>query len=157
MEDWREIYEKESGFIFKFIYGAVQNKNDSEDILQETFYRAMKRGKKNIKNVRGYLLRIARNIIYDSWKSRRRMTEYIKEEKRVDTYHPEDIETKIEIQKSIKKLHPDFRTVFVLREINGMSYEEIAVALRLPVGTVKSRLNRARLALRGTLRRKVEL
>ncbi len=157
MEDWREIYEKESGFVFKFIYGAVQNKNDAEDILQETFYRAMKRGKKNIKNMRGYLLRIARNIIYDSWKSRRRMSEYIKEEKRVDNYHPEDIETKIEIQKSIKKLHPDFRTVFVLREINGMSYEEIAVALRLPVGTVKSRLNRARLALRETLRRKVEL
>jgi len=157
MEDWREIYEKESGFVFKFIYGAVQNKNDAEDILQETFYRAMKRGKKNIKNMRGYLLRIARNIIYDSWKSRRRMSEYIKEEKKVDNYHPEDIETKIEIQKSIKKLHPDFRTVFVLREINGMSYEEIAVALRLPVGTVKSRLNRARLALRETLRRKVEL
>jgi len=157
MEDWREIYEKESGFVFKFIYGAVQNKNDAEDILQETFYRAMKRGKKNIKNMRGYLLRIARNIIYDSWKSRRRMSEYIKEEKRVDNYHPEDIETKIEIQKSIKKLHPDFRTVFVLREINGMSYEEIAVALKLPVGTVKSRLNRARLALRETLRRKVEL
>ena len=58
------------------------------------------------------------------------------------------------VRAALLTLHPDFRAVVVLRDVNELSYEEMSAALRVPIGTVKSRLNRARSmlakALRGT-------
>ena len=58
------------------------------------------------------------------------------------------------VREALLTLHPDFRAVVVLRDVNELSYEEMSAALRVPIGTVKSRLNRARSmlarALRGT-------
>ena len=58
------------------------------------------------------------------------------------------------VREALLTLHPDFRAVVVLRDVNELSYEEMSDALRVPIGTVKSRLNRARSmlakALRGT-------
>lgn len=56
------------------------------------------------------------------------------------------------IQRCLQKLVPDYRTVVVLVDIEGLSYEEAARAVRIPVGTVKSRLARARMQLRKALR-----
>jgi RNA polymerase sigma-70 factor (ECF subfamily) len=56
------------------------------------------------------------------------------------------------IQHCLQKLVPDYRTVVVLVDIEGLSYEEAAHAARIPVGTVKSRLARARMQLRKSLR-----
>ena len=46
MEEWEDIYNAEAEFLYRFIYGMVQNRNEADDILQETFYRAIKHGKK---------------------------------------------------------------------------------------------------------------
>lgn len=56
------------------------------------------------------------------------------------------------VRDGLLQLSDDFRTVLVLRDVNDLSYEEMAGALRIPVGTVKSRLNRARAALADALR-----
>jgi RNA polymerase sigma-70 factor (ECF subfamily) len=61
-------------------------------------------------------------------------------------------ELAIQLQQALDRLPFDQRTVIVLREIDGLSYEEIAFSLDVAVGTVKSRLTRARQALRFTLR-----
>ena len=61
------------------------------------------------------------------------------------------------VQDAINTLHPEHRAVVVLFDINGLSYEEISEMLEVPLGTVKSRLNRARLALKERLMPHMEL
>ena len=61
------------------------------------------------------------------------------------------------VQEAIDTLHPEHRTVVVLFDINGLSYEEISEMLEVPLGTVKSRLNRARIALKERLMPHLEL
>ena len=56
------------------------------------------------------------------------------------------------IQKAISKLPPKFRQVILLRDVQEFSYEEIASILKVPLGTVKSRVNRARLRLQDDLK-----
>ncbi len=153
MEEWEKIYNEESEYIYRFIYGMVYNQDDANEILQETFYRAIRHGKKGVKNMRAYLIRIARNIIYDNWRKRKKEEEEMREVEKGES----DTNLKIDIEKAIKSLNPEFKEVFVLKEINGLNYDEIAVQLKIPVGTVKSRLNRARLELREKLRRKLEM
>ena len=110
-------------------------------------------GRKGVKNIRAYLMRISRNIIYDKWRRRKR-----EEGKAIQVEERDTMaEERIEIERAIQKLSPEYREVFILREMNGLNYEEISQSLNIPIGTVKSRLNRARLELRKTLRRKLEL
>lgn len=153
MDEWEKIYNEESEYIYRFIYGMVYNTDDANEILQETFYRAIKHGKKGVRNIRAYLIRIARNIIYDNWRRRKKEEDEMREIVKSDS----DTNLRIDIEKAIKGLTPEYREVFVLKEINGLNYDEIAVQLKIPVGTVKSRLNRARLELREKLRRKLEM
>ena len=56
-----------------------------------------------------------------------------------------------DVQRALDALHPDFRVAVVLCDIEGLSYEEIGRAVRLPVGTVKSYVHRGRAALRSRL------
>ena len=56
------------------------------------------------------------------------------------------------IQRAIDKLSPKFKQVIILRDIQGFSYEEIAEIVKIPLGTVKSRVNRARLKLQEDLK-----
>jgi RNA polymerase sigma-70 factor (ECF subfamily) len=61
------------------------------------------------------------------------------------------------VQRALLRLSDDHRAVLVLFDLNGLAYEEIAEILSVPLGTVKSRLNRARLALRDALGEDAEL
>lgn len=153
MDEWEKIYNEDSEYVYRYIYGMVYNSDDANEILQETFYRAIKHGKKGVKNMRAYLIRIARNIVYDNWRKRKKEEEEMRDVEKGET----DTNLRLDIEKAIKGLSPEYREVFVLKEINGMNYEEIAVQLKIPIGTVKSRLNRARLELREKLRRKLEM
>lgn len=68
----------------------------------------------------------------------------------------EDLEKRLvqeKIQKCIRALDPDFREVIVLRDLQGFSYEEICVMLKIPGGTVKSRLSRARDTMKNCLKK----
>ncbi len=74
-----------------------------------------------------------------------------------DDYHPGTLYGKKELEKIIweklKMLPEEARSVFVLREVEGMTYAEIAECLGWPLGTVQTRIHRARLELRGELRK----
>jgi RNA polymerase sigma-70 factor (ECF subfamily) len=61
------------------------------------------------------------------------------------------------VQRALQRVSDDHRTVLVLFDLNGLAYEEIAAVLGVPLGTVKSRLNRARLALRDAIQEDAEL
>jgi RNA polymerase sigma-70 factor (ECF subfamily) len=61
--------------------------------------------------------------------------------------HADQAATAVDVQRALVKIHPDYRAVLILFDVQGIPYEEIAAALQIPLGTVKSRLHRGRAAL----------
>ncbi|WP_374147428.1 sigma-70 family RNA polymerase sigma factor [Sphingomonas sp. 28-63-12] len=125
----------------------------ADDIVQESFLRA----KRNFAAYRGgadkaWLMAIVRNCFFDWARARQRAGH--DETDPSDTVAIDDPEaimarngTIATVQAAIEALPPLFREAIILREIEGMSYQEIAQATDTPIGTVMSRLSRARLAL----------
>ena len=149
-------------FIFRFLGDLVE----SEDIVQETFYRVYKNKHyyKEVAKFSTWIYTIAGNLAKTELRRRKRRkvfsihkeTAAEKElelpdlksdpEKEVNTVVTEKL-----IQKAITSLPQKFRQVIVLRDIQGFSYEEISSIIKVPLGTVKSRVNRARLKLQEDL------
>lgn len=148
--------------IFSIAYGIVGRREDAEDITQETFIKAYKA----IGNLQtgvafySWLVRIAVNtgISYKKSLTIRRSVSF--DEINEPLYQGESPEAYTErresferMQTMLSELSPEHRAVLVLREIEGLAYDEIANMLQIPLGTVKSRINHAR----GKLRRIVTL
>ena len=130
--------------------------HDAADITQDAFLRAWEKlGGLRSAPFKSWLFQIAVNLCYDHFRRRRRMgslPEAGQEAKVVPlglaAPDPEERAESLErnrlVRDSITALEPDFRAPLILRDVNGMTYEEIARVLRLPLGTVKSRIARAR-------------
>lgn len=142
------IFLDYNDYIYKYIYGMVQNRAEAEDLLQDTFIKVMKAETKDIKNWKSYLLTVARNTVYDHWRKR-------KNRLNLDLFNirtkDKDIDLQLDIEKGIKNLSPKLKEVVVLREINQLEYQEISDILGIEKGTVKSRLSRAREELKNFL------
>jgi RNA polymerase sigma-70 factor (ECF subfamily) len=136
----------------------VQHDQDAQDIVQDAYIRAFKgfhrfRGR----NPRAWFLTITRNTAYD-WLNRHAAEEKLipyDEEKHADIIlmkEPEqDLvfdERKERLQIALERLPLEFREVIVLYELEGLSYKELAATLGIPIGTVMSRLSRARQRLK---------
>jgi RNA polymerase sigma-70 factor (ECF subfamily) len=152
--------------LLNFIYRFLGDLVESEDIVQETFYRVYKNKHyyKEVAKFSTWIYTIAGNLAKTELRRRKRRkvfsihkeTAAEKElelpdlksdpEKEVNTVVTEKI-----IQKAITSLPEKFRQVIVLRDIQGFSYEEISSIIKVPLGTVKSRVNRARLKLQEDL------
>lgn len=132
----------------------VGNDTDAQDVVQEASLRALKffngfRGE----NARAWLLTIVRRTCY-TWLSRNRshvpITDVIEETLSADdaTTNPETLAARASdaqlVRAALEKLPAEFREVIVWREMEGFSYKEIADAAGIPIGTVMSRLARAR-------------
>lgn len=145
--DTDTIYRQYGSYIYGYIYGMVQNKAEAEDLLQDTFLKVMKSESDKIENMKAWLITVARNTVYDHWrreKRKRTLMPFLKRKKR-------NIDLKLDIEREIEKLSPKLKEVIILREINQLNYEEISEILGIEIGTVKSRLNRARKELRNLL------
>jgi RNA polymerase sigma-70 factor (ECF subfamily) len=146
--------------VVQVVYRMCGDMGLAEDAAQETFIRAWM----NLKSyeptgcLRNWLYRIAVNAALDVL--RRKPEEMLKDEEAWDipdqTAGPEialmEKEQRVLLQKSMKSLPEAARSALVLREYGGLSYQEIAGVLNVPVGTVMSRLNYARNHLRKKLR-----
>jgi len=129
--------------------------HDAEDVAQESSLRALRfidtfRGG----DPRSWLLRIVRNTAYSCLRKRRVEPELSPDIETTDA-NPEtialrniDAET---IRRELACLPDDFREILVLREMEGLAYKEIAEVMEIPIGTVMSRLARARKELRARL------
>jgi len=139
---------------------------DAQDLVQEAFLRAFKffggfRGG----NSRAWLLRIVRNAFYDWVKQNRRGEEAtpfdeelhgtVEERGAPDAVLLEKADREM-LHKAIAELPVEFREILVLRELEGFSYKEIADVAAVPLGTVMSRLARAREHLRALLVARLE-
>ena len=137
---------------------------DAQDVVQDAYLRALKyfdafHGT-NVAEGRGWLLAIVRNTAY-SWHRRRQpeanVTQFDEElhSDAVADSHPETAmlgrDRRQALAREIDRLAPEYRETIVLREIQGFSYKEIADITGVPVGTVMSRLSRARHRLQEAL------
>jgi RNA polymerase sigma-70 factor (ECF subfamily) len=153
---YRDIIKKYESQIASVIFGMIGKTPEAEDIGQETFIRFFK----NLNNFRGdsavgtYLTRIAINLSLNEIKRRKRknMMFFSGDDHQFDLAGQDDFsgvkEDKDLINKAIQKLAPKFRSVIVLRLIEGYSTQETAKMLKIPVGTVLSRLTRAQKKLK---------
>jgi len=139
----------------------TRNEHDAQDVVQEAFLRAFKYfGGFHGGNSRSWLLSIVRNTTY-TWLQKNRKPELaaVFDEGMHDREDPSSNPEVLllnhsdhqEIRRAVEQLPVEFREVMVLRELEGMSYKEIAELADVPIGTVMSRLARARKALQQSL------
>ena len=167
-EELVKRYEKK---IYNLAYRIMGNREDASDVLQETFLQAFKKlaGFKGKAKFSTWLYRIAVNICLMRKRKRKKMEivsldvpiltkkeDEIKRELRDDWSESplatlENEEVKKNLSKAIDSLPEEYRTVFLLRGLNGLSNEEVANVLKISLPAVKSRLHRARLFLRDKL------
>jgi RNA polymerase sigma-70 factor (ECF subfamily) len=137
----------------------VRNEDDAEDVVQEAALRAFRYFRTfGGGNGRAWFLRIVRNTCHGEWKPIRTLTDPFDEERHSDAQSSQSPETlmlrtdaAVRIERAIGSLPDRFRELIVLREIEGLSYRELADVMDIPIGTVMSGLSRAREALRGLL------
>lgn len=154
--------------IFNLVCRMIGNKDDAMDITQETFISAYK----NIGAFEGrskfntWLYSIATNRAISAMRAKgsrpsAQMSALEGDDGR-SAFEPaaktntpvaqlEVTETQLQVQQAISELEEDYKTVVVLRDIQGLDYEEIGEVLNCSIGTVKSRLHRARTELRTKL------
>ena len=167
-----ELVHTHKAQIYQHTFYLLRNREDAEDITQETFITAWKhRNKLRPKTVRSWLLKCAQNLCFNLLKRDKFQVHLTGEddtdpETELETLmhthsgrsnpSPDEIvvqqELKDSVQCAIQKLPPEMRSVIIMRELNGMSFKEIAEILEQPEGTVKSTAFRARKRLRELLR-----
>lgn len=154
--------------LHNFLYRYTHNHEDCEDLVQETFLRVYRsrQSYKRIAKLSTWIYTIALNLAKTMYKKKQRMKTFsIHEDESDPDDRAFDIEdTSIlqdeklhlknsmdELEKALSELNDDFREAIVLRDIQQLSYEEISEITNTPMGTVKSRINRARVQLQETI------
>src|ERR1700747_1793511 len=171
VSSFEELVRRYDRNVFRIAQHITQNREDAEDVVQDAFFKAYSNLHQFQEQSKFYtwLVRIAVNEALMRLRRRRpermvSLDEDIKTEedsmpREVADWapNPEQLYTQGELKeilgKTIQGLPPSFRTVFVLRDVEGLSTEETADALDLSIPAVKSRLLRARLQLRERLSR----
>jgi RNA polymerase sigma-70 factor (ECF subfamily) len=169
---FEELVKRYQRNVYALLYQLAPESTDTADLAQEVFIRVW-RSINNLRNpgaFRSWLTQIVTNLFYDELRKRPRQLNTVSMDEGLDSddndsptrdipdsaLAPEEItlnaETAEIIRQAMTKLPEQFRTAIVLREIEGLSYEEIAVLTKTEMGTVKSRIARARTKLQELLK-----
>jgi RNA polymerase sigma-70 factor (ECF subfamily) len=154
--------------LYNFAFHLCYNEADANDLVQEAYLKAFRFIDKYIPgtNAKAWLFKILKNAFINQYRKKsRRPTQVDYEE--ITSYHDSedasyvdffDLRHEIfqgmmgdEVTNAINALPIDFRTVILLCDIEGFTYEEISKIIDIPIGTVRSRLHRARNMLKATL------
>lgn len=150
--------------LHNFLYRYTHNREDSEDLVQETFLRVYRsrHSYQRIAKLSTWIFTIAGNLAKTEYKKKQRFQTFSihaddsdsesREFELTDHSLQPDEELHIdnsirELEKALMQLNEDFREALVLRDVQQLSYEEIAEITGVAMGTVKSRINRARLQI----------
>ena len=158
---WEEVARVYGRKIYNFAYRLTGNPDDAHDLVQEVLLR-VRRGLATYQpgSFEGWLWRITRNAFLDDIRrQKRRPTSPLPDEvDRWDRASAESADVEYarislgdDIQKALLDLPIDFREAVVLCDVVGLSYEEIAQAVAVPIGTVRSRIHRGRKMLKELL------
>jgi RNA polymerase sigma-70 factor (ECF subfamily) len=150
--------------LYNMLVHVTGSAEDSRDVCQDAFVQAFVKLRSFQRSAAFYtwLYRIALNMA-SSRRRRKKPTVSVEQHRELTGYEPpgrdgqpseplEQRERAARVREALNALDDDFRTVLVLREIDGHPYETIAEMLEVPVGTVRSRLHRARMELREQLK-----
>jgi len=149
--------------LYNFAHWLVHNSSDTEDLVQETYLKALRNfaSFRSGTNFRAWMFRILKNTFLSSCSTlERRMTDAMVSEEdgpelAVDMETPETIlmnhSDSQRLRRAIDDLPVHYREALLLREVEEMSYQELAEILSIPIGTVMSRLARAQKSVRESL------
>lgn len=162
-----ELVNRYKDKLINFIFNYLGDLESSEDVVQETMIKLYQKKHyyKEIAKFSTWLYTIAKNLANTELRKRKQrkttlLSQFSKDDKTYDlpSNDPEpgqeiqtDIVNKI-IRDAVDQLSEKFKIVIVLRDIQGLSYEDISEIINVPIGTVKSRINRARLQLQVELK-----
>jgi RNA polymerase sigma-70 factor (ECF subfamily) len=167
------IFEKEFlphiHSIYNFACHIAFNEDDAKDLVQETYLRSFRFIESFQKgtNAKAWLFRILKNSFINEYRKKSKEPSKIDYEQVESFYNTEKIPLPAltdlrvetvreligdEVSNALNSLDLDFRTVIILRDLEGFTYEEMSIILDIPLGTVRSRLHRARLLLREKLK-----
>jgi len=147
--------------LYNFALRTTGNQDDAHDLLQETYLKAYRFWDKYEKgtNIRAWLFRIMKNSYINRYRKETKEPDKVDYEDienfyntiRAESTDPNDLQKQLygnllgdEVTKALQGLPDDFRTVVILCDIEGLTYEEIAEFVECPIGTVRSRLHRGR-------------
>jgi RNA polymerase sigma factor (sigma-70 family) len=156
--------------MYNFAFRLTMDEDDANDLVQDTYLKAFRfiasfeRGT----NAKAWLFRILKNSFINDYRKRSKEPSKVDYQEVETTYNSDDgLETQVtsdlrtesvqdligdEVANALNSLPIDFRTVIILCDIEGFTYEEMAKILDIPIGTVRSRLHRARNLLKDKLR-----
>ncbi|WP_084100829.1 RNA polymerase sigma factor SigE [Demequina sp. NBRC 110051] len=165
---WERIVEEHSGRVYRLAYHLTGNQHDAEDLTQDVFIRVFNSlSQYKPGTFEGWLHRITTNLFLDRVRRKKRIRfDFMADDdasvatsdsfdRHERSGQPEDAfdmsHLGDDIIAALADLQPEYRAAVVLSDIEGLSYEEIAATLGIKMGTVRSRLSRARAKLRESL------
>lgn len=168
----QEIFEKEFlphiNAMYNFGYRLTLDRDDAKDLVQDTYFKSYRfiesfqRGT----NAKAWLFRILKNSFINDYRKKTKEPSKVDYQEVEQYYNSDDVNRQItpdlrvdslkdmigdEISNALNALDVDFRTVIILCDLEGFKYEEMAKILDIPIGTVRSRLHRARQLLKEKL------
>ena len=172
---WEEIVQKYNRRIYNICYRFAGSGEDAQDLTQEVFIK-MYRTLKTYDVERGafmtWVTTITRNLLVDHFRKSKQdrvtdsmdtapsehedampLSEQIPDKGAPPDAHVQSRETGETVHRALQKLSPELREAVILRDLQDMDYREIAAVLKVPEGTVKSRINRGRAELARLLQR----
>ena len=159
---WEELVRRHTRRVFNLCYRFTGNSTEAEDLSQEVFlrlYRTLASYKPAFGAFPTWLTSVTRNLLVDNYRRTRhdRQTDSIDdsmtqvEQKHSTARAPDKLaqaaELSVQLQRALARLSPELRESVILRDLQGLEYNEIQEVLQVPEGTVKSRINRGRIEL----------
>jgi RNA polymerase sigma-70 factor (ECF subfamily) len=155
--------------MYNFAYRLTLERDDAKDLVQDTYlkaYRFIESFQKGT-NAKAWLFRILKNSFINDYRKKSKEPNKVDYQEVETYYNSEEVDRQItpdlrveslkdmigdEISNALNALDVDFRTVIILCDLEGFKYEEMAKILDIPIGTVRSRLHRARNLLKEKLK-----
>ena len=149
------LIDRYSKTVYNLAFNFCGSSDDANDLTQEIFIKIYKNVDKFDENfnISSWIMRISKNHCIDYWRKNKKNNFRIDLEDNLvrDEHSPEDDLIKSgdlnKLREKMLQLKPDVRSLLILRDIQNHSYREIADSLDIPLGTVKSKINRARIQL----------
>jgi len=154
--------------MYNFAYRLTLDPDDAKDLLQDTYLKAFRfiDSFQQGTNAKAWLFRILKNSFINDYRKKSKEPSKVDYQEVESFYNSEDVDRQItpdlrvealqnlmgdEISNALNSLDVDFRTVIILCDLEGFKYDEMAKILDIPIGTVRSRLHRARNLLKEKL------